>query len=296
MRTSPEEILQIAYEGPALKQGRMPMLALANGLRGQALLVERVNYLMHGDSIKIQVEVDDGFETGSLIVPVHILMDAIHVAEDALSGKAFTALANLLAVLGFLGVRANSLYQIFRRLKGRRIERPEDVPKNLRIDITIDQFISIYNDAQVQEHLRKTIDPLHEVGVEEFQTRRAGVVIDRVLKEDLIAADKEEVDSLTKDEEINLDIEKAAWRHDLAWHFNDGKSSFDAKIEDKGFWERVDNGEAFSGGDRLRVRLSTTARRTRRGHLKMERTIPRVIEVDHVRRRQGRLFDGEDSA
>lgn len=269
------------------------MLALANGLRGQALLINRVNDLLHGESIKVQVEVDENFEGRSLIVPVHVLMDAIHVAEGALTSGTFTALANLLALLGFLGVSTESIYRIFRRLKGRRIEKPGDVPKDLNINITINQLIEIYNDTQVQEHLRRTIDPLHEVGVEEFQTRRGGVVIDRVLKEDLLAADKEETDSLTKDEEVDLDIEKAAWRRDLAWHFSDGKSSFDAKIKDESFWKQVDEGEPFSGGDRLRVHLSTTARRTRNGHLKLERTIPRVIEVDHVRRRQRQLFDQE---
>ncbi len=296
MKIAPEANLQIAYDGPALKQGRMPMLALANGLRGQALLIKRVNYLLHGDSIKVQVEIDDSFEGGSLIVPVHILMDAIHVAESALTSGPVIALANLLAILGFFGVNPKSIYRVFKNLKGHRIEKAEDVPNDLNIDITINQFIEIYNDAQVQEHLRRTIDPLHEVGVEEFQTRRGGVVIDRVSKEELLAADKEEIDSLTKDEEVDLDIEKAAWRHDLAWHFSDGKSSFDAKIQDENFWKQVDQGEAFSGGDRLRVHLSTTARRTRSGHLKLERTIPRVIEVDHVRRRQRRLFDHEDGS
>lgn len=293
MKFKPENSLQIAYQGPAIKNGRMPMLALANGLRGQALLVERVNYLMHGNSIKVRVEVNDDFESGSLIVPVHILMDAIHVTEDVLAGKAFTALSNLLAVLGFLGISAKSLYNVFRFLKGRRIERPEDVPKDLNIDISIELFVEIYNDAQVQEHLRRTIDPLHEEGLEEFQTRRGGLIVERVSKKDLAVADQQEIENLSKEEEIDLDIEKAAWRRDLAWHFNDGRSSFDAKIEDENFWLRVDQGESFSGGDRLRVHLSTTARRTRKGLLKVERTIPHVIEVDHVRRRQAQLFDRE---
>jgi hypothetical protein len=34
--------LQIAYEGPGLKGGRMAMLALGSSLRGQALLILRV--------------------------------------------------------------------------------------------------------------------------------------------------------------------------------------------------------------------------------------------------------------
>lgn len=294
MKIAPNENLYVAYEGPALSEGRMSMLALANGLRGQALLIERVSDLLFGGSIQVQVEIDDDFQRGSLGVPVHILLDAIHVAEHSLVGEAFTALANLLAILGFAAMTPKSLYDWFKKLKGREIQTAEDVPKNLGIDIQVDFFIKVYNDPQIREHLRKCLDPLHEDGIEEFQTRRGRQPIVRVLKADLLAADKEEIDSLTKHEEVDLAIEKAAWRRDLAWHFNDGHSSFDAKIEDDDFWRRLEQGEAFADGDRLRVHLVTTARRTRRSSLKVERVIPTVISVDHVRRRQDRLFsDGE---
>jgi len=93
-----------------------------------------------------------------------------------------------------------------------------------------------------------------------------------------------------------MDIEKSAWRRDLAWHLNDGRISFDAKIEDDKFWKRIAEGEAFAEGDRLRVHLQTTARRTAQGKLKVERKIPSVIDVEHVRSKQGKIWDreGED--
>ena len=293
MKFRPEDELHIAYAGTALEHGRMSMLSLSNALNGQALLIERVNYLLYRDSVIVRIEVDDDFRSGSLIVPVHIDLNALRAVEDLLAGKAFTALANLLALLGFAGISVPSLYKIFRRLKGRRIEKTDDFPENLELDINAEVFIKIYNDAKVQEYLRKTIDPLHDDGIEEFQTRRSSQIVERVYKSDLLAADKEEIESLTKSEEIELDIEKAAWRRDLAWHFYDGHISFDAKIEDDDFWKRVQQGEAFSDGDRLRVHLDTTARRTHKGKLRVERVIPKVISVDHVRRRQRPLFDPE---
>ena len=99
---------------------------------------------------------------------------------------------------------------------------------------------------------------------------------------------------LTRDEEITLDIEKAAWRRDLAWHFSDGKISFDAKISHDKFWKDIECGERFAVGDRMRVHLQTTARRTRNGKLKVQRQIPEVFEVEHFRSRQPPLF-GDDS-
>lgn len=274
----------------------MPMAALANGLRGQALLIERTSELLYGDSLAIQVEVDESFERGSLIVPVHIVSDILRNAEQLFAGPGFTALSNLLTILGFMGAGATSLYKLFRRLKGRLIENPEDLPLDLHLDISIDLLIRIYNDNEVQTQLRKTLDPLHYSGIDEFQTRRAGTVLERFSKADLQFADEAELERLTRDEEIDLAIEKAAWRRNLAWHFNDGKTSFDARIDDKAFWKRVEQGEAFADGDRLRVHLRTTAKRTRGGVLKVERRIPTVLDVEHARRRlQQDIFPDEES-
>jgi hypothetical protein len=68
-----------------------------------------------------------------------------------------------------------------------------------------------------------------------FQTRRQGVVVATVSKADLQSADEAEIERLARDEEIDLGIEKAAWRRNLAWHFSDGRTSFDARIDDEGF-------------------------------------------------------------
>jgi hypothetical protein len=288
--------LQLAYQGPALQGGRMPMLALANGLRGEALLVQRVSDLLYGERVKVQVEVDPSFESGSLIVPIHILSDGLRTAEHLLAGEGFTAFANLLALLGFMGLSASSLYKLFKRLRGRPIEQAEDLTKvlDLELNISVELLLKIYNDKEVQAQLRKTIDPLHHEGIQEFQTRRQGVIITRVTKEDLQSADEAELESLIGDEEIELGIEKAAWRRNLAWHFNDGKTSFDARIDDERFWKRLEEGEPFADGDRLRVHLRTTARRTANGLLRVERRIPTVLSVEHARRNsQRKLFDEE---
>jgi hypothetical protein len=201
--------LQIAYIGPALERGQMSMLALGSSLRGQALLIERVKDVLYQDRISLRVEVDHEFEQGSLLVPVHIFV-------DVLSGPNATAIANLLQILGFAGWAGTSLYKLFKKLKGRRIEKPEDVPKELDLDIPIQLLVKLYNDPEVQAQLRRALDPLHQVGIEEIQTRRQRKTIESVSKKDLLAADDAEIEDLTKDEEIDLDIEKCAWRQDLA--------------------------------------------------------------------------------
>ena len=227
----------------------------------------------------------------SLVVPVHIIVEGLCAAEHVLAGEGFTALANLIALLGFLGVSAPSLYSLFRGRKGRRIETPQKLPNSLRIDMPLELLIRIYNDAEVQKQLRQILDPLRKAGIEKFETRRGGRVLEVVTKQDLLAADEAEGQDLTQDEEVVLGIEKVAWRRNLAWHFNNGRISFDARIEDERFWERVEQGEAFSNGDSMRVHLRTTTKRTRKGALKVERVIPSVISVNHARRLQGNLFE-----
>jgi hypothetical protein len=269
------------------------MLALGTGLRGQALLIRRVKDILYGEDLSVGIEVDTEFERSSYLVPVHIFSEGFKAAEQFLASQPVTALANLLQILGFLGVSGGAtLYAIFKRLKGRRIEKPDDVPKELNINISVDLLIRVYNDPEVQIQLRRTLDPLRREGIEEFQTRRGRAVIERVSKNDLHAADEAEILDLTKDEEIDLGIEKVAWRRSLAWHFSDNRTSFDAKIEDEQFWKQIEAGEAFSDGDRLRVHLRTTASR-RPGTLSVVRRIPTVIKVEHVRNRQSKLFNGE---
>jgi hypothetical protein len=285
--------LQIVYVGPALEAGNIPMLALAAGLRGQALLIERVKDLLYGDSVTIGVEVDPDFESGSFIVPVHILIDSAIAAKHILAGETATALANLMQFLGFGGISGVTIFHLFRFLRGRRIEKPEDLPQNLQTLLTLAELIRLYNDPEVQSQLRKLLDPLHRDGFDRFQTRRAGKVIESVSKKDLTEADEAEIQDLTRNEEIELDIEKSAWRRNLAWHFSDGRTSFDARIEDDNFWKRIEAGEAFAEGDRLRVHLQTTAHRTAQGKLKVERSIPTVIDVEHVRSKQGKFWEGE---
>lgn len=287
--------LQIAYKGPAVEDGKMSMLALGSSLRGQALLIERVKDMLYGNSISIKVELDYRFEHGSLLVPVYILSDAL-TAKHALSGETATALANLITFLGFGGGAGVTLYKLFKRLKGRRIEKPEDISDDLKLETLLRLLIQIYNDPEVQKQLRKTLEALHHEGIEEFQTLRQGQVIESVTKTDLLDAEQAEIEDLTKDEEVELDIEKCAWRKSLAWHFSDGRISFDAKIEDKTFWARIDRGEAFAGGDRLRVHLRTTAHRTPFGKLKVERVIPTVLSVDHIRNGQTEMFDNNEEA
>ena len=112
MREITEDRLQVSYTGPATTNGRMPMTALSAGLRGQALLIERVGEIIFKGSVLLQVDVDDSFERGSLIAPVHILAESLNAAETFLNTRAIISVATLLTILSFFGVSPASLYSL----------------------------------------------------------------------------------------------------------------------------------------------------------------------------------------
>jgi hypothetical protein len=132
--------------------------------------------------------------------------------------------------------------------------------------------------------------PLRADGIVEFQTRRREVVVETVRQSDLKSADEAEESAIQEVEEKVLDIEKAALVPHLSWHFSDEGSAFDARIQDAALWERVAKGERFGYGDKMRVELRTTFHRDSRGRLNLERTIPKVIDVEHASQPQPLLW------
>lgn len=66
------------------------------------------------------------------------------------------------------------------------------------------------------------------------------------------------------------------------------------KIKIAVLWERVARGERFGYGDRMRVELRTTFSRDSKGRLNLERTIPRVIDVEHAIQPQANFWNDRE--
>jgi hypothetical protein len=279
--------ISIHYVGPAVENGRIDLFVLSDGLRGLGRLNSRVSYLMFGSELDYRIELDGQFQTGSVVIPLHVLTDAVAKVENALLSRHGQALSSLLTILGWGAVSgAFNLYKMFKQKKGRPITDEDDLARILaRLD-DIEQllFIKIYNDPEVQAALRAALRPLRTEGIVEFQTRRREIIVETVRQSDLKSADEAEESAIQEVEEKVLDIEKAALVPHLSWHFSDDGSAFDARIQDPALWERVAKGERFGYGDRMRVELRTTFNRDVRGRLNLERTIPRVINVEHATR------------
>jgi len=285
--------ISVHYIGPALEDERIDVLVLADALRGLGRLTSRASYILYGSNFDHRLELDASIRGGSVIIPLHIFSAVLQQAESGLLTPGVQALANLMSILGFgVGPAAITLYKLFKLKRGRPITDDDDFERLLRRLENLERLllVRLYNDQEVQAAIRSVLRPLRVEGIVEFQTRREEVVIDTVTKGDLLAADTAEEGELPEIEEKVLDIEKAALLPHLAWHFRDGRTSFDAKIHDVDLWARVAQGERFGFGDTMRVQLHTSYSRDVTGRLTVERVIPKVIEVDHSTNSQRPLW------
>jgi hypothetical protein len=294
---------ELVYLGPSLDTGRIDLRVLSDAIGGFAALTERSSSILYGQSYEHKAELAAPFERGSIIVPLEIVSQGIHlaehgvqIAEGLLLSPSIQALANLCTLLGVgaTGV-AFGLFKMFKTKKGRLIDPVADAPllRPVEINIELNRYIRLYNDNDVRSSIRRTLRPLREDGITEFQTRMNGVVIERVTKEDLMAADEAELNEIEEVEERWLDIQKVALVRHLAWHFAGDGATFDAKITDDNLWKKVEEGDRFGAGDRLKVILHTTASRDRNGRLHVEHVITEVLEIEHHRRPVQKSFDDD---
>jgi hypothetical protein len=248
-------ILEVVYEGPSIREGRLSLIVLADALKGMGNLTERTNEILFSQPSRFSIELAAPPSAGSLIIPVDFISRAAETAEVALTNKHVLALATLVTLLGLSPAKdAVNLFKLFKRFRGRRVEDVSELPQ-INIDIDIHILLKLYNDAEIRSSILKILRPLREPGIDSFQTRRDRYPIETVFKSDLEAADRAEEAELRAEEEVTLEIEKAALRRSLSWHFSYAQGSFDASIHDDEFWKGVDRGERFGSGDRMEVVL-----------------------------------------
>jgi hypothetical protein len=284
---------EIAYLGPKLDEGRIDLRLISDGIGGFAAMTERSSTILYGQSYDHTAELVASPRRGSVIIPIDIVSHGIkvvehgwQVGENLLLSPAIQALANLCTLLGIGSVPvAIGLFRMFKTKKGRQLDPVIDdlLLKNLELNLELKRYIRLYNDAEVRSSLRRTLRPLREDGIIEFQTRHRGKVIESVTKADLLSADEAELKDIVEYEERWLDIQKVALVPHLAWHFSGEGQTFDAKIEDEKFWKQVDEGDRYGARDRLRVVLKTTASHDRNGKMHVEQLVTEVLDIEHHR-------------
>jgi len=283
----------IKYDGPALANHQMDVRELAPALIALSELLEQSNKAAFPDAAEVRVNVQGNFKGGSFGVDLIAVQNIAQQLVAMFSGPEATAAANLLAILGGIGLLGHDgLIGVIKWLRGRK-------PSSIRFegDKTVFEIIEaeaietfetdlvagkLYQSRVVRQSLAKVIKPLERDGVDVFATGLGGETQAVVTKADVAAfmsaASEADIVSDTTAEGVLLQIESAVFKDDNKWRFHDGSSAFFAEITDQEFLGRVNAGEErFGKGDVLIVDLRRIQSVSDTG-LKLEYKVVKVRE------------------
>lgn len=287
----------VKYDGPALVSHQMDVRELAPALLALANLLEDANKTVFPDAEEVRVQVKGTFKSGSFGIDLIAIQSIAKQLVTLFSGSEAAAAANLLAILGGLGMASKTagggLIGLVRWLKGRKptairtdsdrvvfeVETTE-VLESYTVDLVT---AKLYQERTVRQSLAKVLKPLEREGVDYFAVIDASEELVTAITSDEVAAfaaaaAQADVVSDTLSERVLLQIESAAFRDGNKWRLSDGGQAFYAEIMDAEFLSSIQTGAArFGKGDLLVADVRQVQTVTDSG-LKVDRYVVRVHE------------------
>ena len=289
---------QIVYDGPALANNSMDVHILAPALLAYGDLFEQANQLLHGDKVKVRLQVK-ALSPGSFDIIFQVIQNMPDQIVGYLTGDNINAAFNLveLIVMG-----RYCLLWMAKILKGKNPVTPKKLNNDLmRIeingqfyDVPID-LLRLYSDISIRSLLTKVVEPLSHPGVEVIEIKDKGKTREVVFKDELPYFAEPTVDiqeeTLTDSErEAAFSIISLAFKEDNKWRLFDGASTYNVTVKDQNFLDRVNHNQiSFAKGDVLIGRLKTTQKQTATG-LKAEYELLKVIDHKPAPPAQRQLF------
>lgn len=296
----PETTFSVKYEGPALREGRMPVRDLAPALLSLGELFTEASLTLYPTYEPVGLDIE-ATAAGSFNVEL-VLQTADDVWEQ-ISGLSEAGAVTSLILLKDLVVGGSvdsSLFGLIKWLRGRpATEEPSPEPGRVRITVddrtSVDvptEVATLHRNVRVRKKAREVVQPLHRRGVDSVEFRTDADVSLSINDDELPAFEPidPDADQLTEQEfDQVLEIITPQFKENNMWRFSDGERQFHAPILDAEFLERVDAGEPFRKGDRLRARVQLI-QFDEGGKLRTER---RVVEVFEHRQAGQQLALGE---
>ncbi|HEV7489015.1 MAG TPA: hypothetical protein VGQ65_25370 [Thermoanaerobaculia bacterium] len=294
--------LEIAYDGPALREGYMDVNDLAPALLALSALCTQANNILNGDRATVEVVVLSDFKTGSFGIDLQVLQTIAETVKTLLMADPVKTAKDIGELLGLavtgIGATGGGLLWLIRKIKGRKITAVEKKDGGAKIELRIDgdnnniviggDLYRLFESPVIRNAAREVLRPLEQPGIDEFQIREDNAVVDRVTKPELpeftveTSVEPEEVLTDYMIPEAAYRIVKPSFEHGLTWKLSDGASKIDAYLKDETFWQEMENGlRSFAIGDVMIVAMKVKSFRSERGTLRTEYIIDKVLDFRH---------------
>ena len=133
----------------------------------------------------------------------------------------------------------------------------------------------------MRKSIEGVIKPLDRDGIDGFEIREGGASSHFKISSSeksyfTVSTDKDILND--KEREIYVNVNSLSFKKDNKWQFNEGGNSFNAKIEDKDFLNKISNNEvSFSKDDILKIRIREIQYTNSFGELKIDKIITKII-------------------
>ncbi|WP_322997467.1 hypothetical protein [Castellaniella sp.] len=292
----------IAFDGPALNEGRMDVRDLAPALLSLGRFIEASNRTVNGPDHPVKVE---AVATG--IGSFEVAIDVVLPMWESLRGLLISAdVDGALKLLQIIGLTATGgvalrggLIWFLRELRGRSITSashnkdgtvtvrvPGEAGDQTSIVVPV-EVLRLYQEISVQRELASLLKTLEKEAVDSisFYTHPKGheivsepVVLtksDRAIVRPVEPISETVIDTTQR---MALSIRSLAFQEGNKWRLFDGQNVITATIEDRDFLDKVDRSVArFAKGDVLICLVRTIQMQTAEG-LKTEHTVLQVEE------------------
>lgn len=270
----PETTFALAYDGPALADGRMEVRDLAPALLSLADLFRQANAVTFPEAPPVTLEIR-AQDRGSFVVDLALVQpEFVDEAIRWLTSQQVTALLHLRELVIGGGAVVGGVFWLIKKARGRRItDRDSSDAGMVRIHFSDGEMLEVpwdvltlYDKVTIRRRAREVVEPVRREGIEavRFYREEDREVTFEATSDDVDAFEvvEQEERLLEQETEMVASIASAAFVEGNKWRLSDGERSFWAAIEDPGFLDRIDAGEPFRKGDMLRCRMRVEQNRT----------------------------------
>ena len=299
-------IIQVGYDGDAVRGGAMDVRELAPALLALGDLLEESHSILNGGHGRLTTHVKSDFKKGSFEINLDLIQNLADQAAFLLEHTKNWSAADIAKLVGLTAGTSISLIKFIKWLGNRKIKSSTIIQSgNIRIETEQEfdsievspEVIRLARNKNVRLHLRAMIAPLKRIGFDLFYAKEEGKEIETI--------EKKQVDSFElpeqPDQELTNQTRQVAvkvigvfFEEGLKWKLADGENRFNAVVSDKQFQKRIDHGEAFSKTDILVIELNTKQIQTADG-IRNEHEVLKVIR--HIRSEEQSelsLFQNQD--